>query len=129
MPIFELENIEAVLGSQKFDKLIVDGKCLIDDFIDSLEAQYETEMDSIYAYMNMVANLQTLPYNKFHPLDENNNDGYSEYEFKTKHLRVYVIAQPGGKIVVMGGCKNSQKKDIISFRALKRQYIDSINKQ
>lgn len=33
MSIFELVIIEAVKGIQQFDKLKVDGKCLIDDFI------------------------------------------------------------------------------------------------
>lgn len=85
-------------------------------------------MDSIYLYMDSVANMKSLPHSKFHPLDTNNADGYREYEFKTKHLRVYVIKQHGGKIIVMGGYKNSQKRDIASFRALKKQYLDSINK-
>lgn len=128
MHIFELENIKTIRGRQKFDKLKVDGVCPIDVFTDNLEDQYESEMGSIYAYMDMVANQESLPHNKFHPIDKNNTDGYREYEFKTKHLRVYVIAQPGGKIVVMGGYKNSQKKDIVAFRSLKKQYIDSIKK-
>lgn len=127
MPIFELENIEAIRGCQQFDKLKVDGECPIDNFVDNLEERYETEMDMIYAYMDMVANNQSLPYTKFHTLDKGCSDGCREYEFKTKHLRVYAISQTGGKIIILGGYKNSQKRDIVSFRALKKQYIDSIN--
>lgn len=126
MSTFALENIVAVQGCQKFYKLKVDAKCPIEEFVDGLESQYETEMDTIYAYMNMVANLQTLPYNKYHPLNKHKIDKYREYEFKTKHLRVYVITQPGGKIVVMGGYKNTQEKDLTSFRALKKQYVESL---
>lgn len=128
MPIFELEIVKEIRGCQRFDKLKIDGISPIDIFTDNLEKQYETEMDSIYLYMDSVANMKSLPYSKFHPLDTNNVDGYKEYEFKTKHLRVYVIKQPGGKIIVMGGYKNSQKRDIASFRALKKQYLDSIKK-
>jgi UDPglucose 6-dehydrogenase len=46
-----------------------------------------------------------------------------EYEFKTKHLRLYCIEQRGGKIVVYGGTKAKQRNDTSDFRALKDKYI------
>ena len=49
-----------------------------------------------------------------------------EYEFKSKHLRVYAIQQINGKIIVLGGFKNNQKEDINKFRSLKKQYLDSL---
>ena len=127
MRIFALERIITVKGKEPFDKLIVDGVSLIDDFEDNLEEQYESEMDAIHAYMDKVSNQESLPYNKFHPLNPGQK-GTKEYEFKTKHLRVYGIQQPGGKIIIMGGYKNEQKKDIVQFRSIKNEYLDSISK-
>lgn len=127
MRTFALKRITNVKGKEPFDKLIVDGKSLIDDFEDNLEEQYESEMDAIHAYMDCVSNQQSLPRNKFHPLNEGQGQT-KEYEFKTKHLRVYAIQQPGEKIVVMGGYKNEQPKDIKKFRSLKDEYLESLAK-
>ena len=91
-----------------------------------MEEQYKSELGSIYYRMEAVANLQLLPKDKFRELKGGKGD-VKEYEFKSKHLRVYAIHQKDGKIVVMGGYKNSQDKDIVTFRALKKQYIESLN--
>ena len=113
MPTFALKRIEAVVGKQQFDKLIVDGTCPFDEFEKTM-IQYKSEIKTLYAYMNMVANLRSLPETKF--------------EFKTKHLRLYCIEQANGKIVVLGGMKSKQKNDESEFRRLKKLYLDSIKK-
>lgn len=110
---FAFKRIEAVKGKQTFDKLIVDGKCLFDEFEETMMPLYRNEIVQLYACMNEVANLRSLPYSKFHCFDDNTPRGW---EFKTKHLRVYCVEQPGGKIVVIGGMKSQQKKDIGIFR-------------
>lgn len=46
-----------------------------------------------------------------------------EYEFKDGDLRVYGISKFGGKVIIMGGYKNRQKKDYRTFRSLKEQYL------
>lgn len=74
--------------------------------------------------MDAVANLLSLPETKFHPYSDG-KDGVREYEFKTKHLRVYAIEQKGGKIVIIGGTKANQAKDQVEFRRLKKGYIAS----
>lgn len=125
MSNFALKNIDAVCGQQKFDKLIIDDKCLLDSFIDNLEDKYLSEMGSMYAYMQRVADLEPLPDTKFHPLNKNKTDGYTEYEFKTKHLRIYAISQPNGKIIILGGYKNRQDKDLKTFRSIVKRYIQS----
>lgn len=66
MPNFEIRNIDAVNGKQKFYKLIKDGTCQIDDFENDLEEAYKTELKTIYAYMDQVANMKPLPQTKFH---------------------------------------------------------------
>jgi len=99
----------------------------LDEFEESLEEQYKTEMESIYFYMEEVANLRSLPRTKFREL-KGVKGNIKEYEFKSKHLRVYAIKQPNCKLVVMCGYKNSQNEDINKFRALKKQYIISQKK-
>jgi hypothetical protein len=88
MSTFAFERIEAVVGKQQFDKLVVDGHAPFDEFEENIEEQYKSEMMRIYACMNDVANLKTVPKEKFHFYD-NKKGGYREFEFKSKHLRVY----------------------------------------
>ncbi len=121
---FAVQKIEIIKGKIVFNKLIVDGVSLLDEFINSLEEQYKCEMDSIYLYMEEVANLRSLPETKFRELNDVKGD-IKEYEFKSKHLRVYAIKQPNCKLIVLCGYKNSQKRDIIKFRSLKTRYISS----
>jgi hypothetical protein len=129
MSTFAVEKIEAIKGKQTFYKLLVNGEAPIDDFEKNLESIYEMEMDSIYLYMEKVANLQSLPKSKFRELKgvTGKYNKYKEYEFKSKHLRIYAMHHPdSGKIVVMGGYKNNQERDIKSFRSMKQRYLDSI---
>ena len=54
-------------------------------------------------------------------------DWVKEYEAKTKNLRVYLIHQEKkGRIIVLAGQKNTQKKDIKKFRSIKKQYLDTL---
>lgn len=125
MSIFALKKIDAVVGKQSFEKLVFDGVCLFDEFEQNIDEIYKSELKGIYASMNDVANLKSLPETKFHPYSDGKN-GCREYEFKSKHLRVYAIEKYGGEIVVMGGTKANQKKDQSEFRKIKKQYLMSL---
>ena len=130
MPIFALRKIEAIKGKQEFDKLVVDGKCPFDEFENSLEAQYKAELAGIYNYMQNVADLKAVPEDKYHFYDKNKKqrgkEGVREFEFKSKHLRVYGITKPNGKIIITGGTKAKQKVDQVEFRRLKNLYLESL---
>ena len=129
MANFALRKIEAINGRQEFDKLLVDERCPFDDFEAGLEEQYKQEMAGIYHYMQDVANLKPLPDTKFHFYDKNKkrHDSVREFEFKSKHLRVYGITQPNGKIIITGGTKARQKQEQNEFRKLKNQYLSSLS--
>jgi len=122
---YTLKRIEQVKGKQVFEKLVINGTAPWDVFIDELEDKYRSEVIAMYKYMDVVANLGVLPGTKFHPYSDG-KDGTREYEFKTKHLRAYAIEKPGGRIVIMGGKKSTQKDDQTEFRRLKKRYIDSL---
>ena len=130
MPIFALQKIEAIKGKQEFDKLIVDGKCPFDEFEKGLEKQYFSELVGIYHYMQDVADLKILPPEKYHFYDHDkknkNRDGVREFEFKSKHLRVYGITKHNGKIIITGGTKAKQKVEQNEFRRLKNLYLASL---
>ena len=129
MSKFALRKIEAIKGKQEFDKLIVDDMCPFDLFESGLEGQYRSELEGIYHIMQDVADLKLVPDTKFHFYDvgkNKNKDGVREFEFKSKHLRVYGITKPNGKIVITGGTKAKQKQEQNVFRKLKLQYLASL---
>lgn len=125
MAEYSLKAMDAVIGKQSFDMLVRDGICLFEEFENNVQAHYKGEVATLYALMNDVANLKTLPKTKFHPYNKGDAD-VREFEFKTKHLRAYAIEKPGGKIVIIGGTKANQKKDEATFRKYKDQYIKSL---
>ena len=133
MPKFALRKIETIRGRQEFDKLVVDGNCPFDEFEVGLEEQYKSELVGIYYCMQDVANLKSLPEAKFHFYDNDKKkkrkDGVREFEFKSKHLRVYGITKPNGKIVITGGTKAKQEREQNIFRRLKDQYLSSLASQ
>ncbi len=122
MSKFALRNIEAVQGNQTFEKLVVDGVAPFDTFENELETKYKRSLEKIYFYMNEVANNRSLPNTKFKDVTPE-KESVKEYEFKDGDLRVYGISKFGGKIIILGGYKNQQKKDYRRFRSLKEQYL------
>ena len=126
---FSLKEYDIIRGKQIFYELLKDEKSFLQDFILEIKSnpQYVSEYKTILTYMELVANNNGVPNTKFKPL-KGNKDGYNEYEFKSKHLRIYLIhLPPHGKIIILGGYKNQQPEDITKFRSLKKQYLISLN--
>ena len=131
MPNFALRKIEAIKGKQEFNKLVIDGRCPFDEFVEGLEVQYRSEMAGIYHYMQDVADLKSVSDKKFHFYDKKEKkkriDGVREFEFKSKHLRVYGITKLNGKIIITGGTKAKQIIEQNEFRRLKDLYLASLS--
>lgn len=144
MSKFDLKKITGVKGKQVFYQLTIDDTPdydgaeseeemdkrktgVLDLYEAELEDKYLKDIDMIYAYMNMVANNEQVSGTKYHQLDRDKNDNYPDFEFKHGDLRVYGVKIDGGKIIVLGGYKNNQKKDIRRLRSLKNQYFKSKN--
>ncbi|MBO4817231.1 MAG: hypothetical protein J5498_02970 [Bacteroidales bacterium] len=126
MPNFALQNIDAIQGNQSFEKLLVDGVAPFDTFEKNLETKYRRNLEKIYFYMDEVANNRPLPNTKFKDVTPK-KEKVKEYEFKDGDLRVYGISKFGGKIIILGGYKNQQKKDFKTFRSLKERYLAQEN--
>jgi hypothetical protein len=128
MPTFELEKIDAIVGKQSFYKLLKDGICEFDEFVAQTKAEgsFDKEITKIYALMQQVAELKTLPQEKFKEL-KNSKSEVKEYEIKTKHLRVYLFHQEHtGKIIVTSGKKTTQNQNIAHFREIKKKYFETL---
>jgi putative component of toxin-antitoxin plasmid stabilization module len=128
MPKFELEKIDAIVGKQAFYKLLKDGICEFEEFVTQIKAEgsFNKEVTKIYALMQQIAELKTLPQEQFRKLP-NPKSEITEYEIKTKHLRVYLFHQAHtGKIIVIGGKKTTQDQDITHFREIKKMYLETL---
>lgn len=121
---FATEIFETVKGKQTFEKLVVDDICLIDEFENKIRQnkQYISELRTIFSHMDLLANGSSLPKTQFREI-KGSKSAVKRYEFKSKHLRVYVFNIPGGKMVVMGGYKNTQETDIRSFHSIVDEYL------
>ena len=130
MPIFGLRKIIAVAGKQDFFELLIDNESQFEKYFEEVKtnSQYYSEFKTILAYMNLVAELRMIPKEKFKDITPE-KDKVKEYEFKSKHLRVYVFhLEKTGKIVTWCGFKNTQQDDISNFRSIKRRFLNSLAK-
>jgi len=107
-------------------KLSKDGYCEYDEFEKTIqdEGTCTSELITIQARLQEMAELKSMPKEKFKDITE--NSPVKEYEIKTKHLRLYLMhEQNTGRVIISGSKKTSQDKDIRHFRILKQEYIDS----
>lgn len=131
MEFYSLKKIDEIEGKQRIFKLLIDENCLFEEFENEIEdiGQYEEELASIFAHIEDFSNHVLLPSSKFRILNKGNKkDKIKEYEFKSKHLRVYGIKAPTGQIIILGGCKTTQKKDINRLKRIKTGYIKTLSK-
>ncbi len=151
MPNFVLKSIKSVKGKQQFKQLVIlpdsanpikiqeeidkcerenietiDGE--FDKYEKNAQKKYESSLVAIIAIMDRVANLQSVSQDKFKDITPH-QELIKEYEFKFKDLRVYAIKNLHGKIILLGGYKNSQKSDITKFRSLKKQYLNYLKNE
>ncbi len=125
MYTFALNEITEINGKLKFFKLLVDGTCEYDEFEKEIinEGNLKTELKTIIIRMHEIADLKSLPKNKFKDITQK-KDNIKEYEIKTKHLRVYLFHEKNtGRVIVCGWKKGTQQADIKHFRNIKKEYL------
>jgi len=122
--IFALISLPQVKGKIRFCKLEIDGICPFDEFCEAIANQgnLEKQLKTIYGRMDQVANLKLLPKEKFKDITPS-KEPIKEFEIKTRDLRVYLIKDENGHIIIVGGKKNSQGNDISTFRSIKKKYL------
>lgn len=106
--------------------MVIDGAGQLDNFEKDLnDTTYQSEFKTLLAYMEYLGNNGSLPKTKFRDVTPK-GEKVKEYEFKSKHLRIYTIQKTNGKIIILGGYKNNQDKDFPRFRSLKKQLLASL---
>ena len=127
MPKFVLHQIEAITGRIRIFKLSVDGIVAYDAFETEIisNGTFGRELNNVQAILEQYAQNKSLPSTKFNELS-GCRDAYTEYEIKTRNLRIYLFKEEKtGSIILWGGKKNTQKKDISIFRKIKGAYIEN----
>lgn len=130
MAKFTLEEISEIKGVIKFYYLIIDGVNGYKEFENAIiaEGKWDHELNSIQAIMEQVTDRKSLTEKKFKDITPK-KDSVKEYEIKSKNLRVYLFHEKRkGRIIVVGAKKypKSQNKDILKFRRIKKEYINSL---
>ena len=99
----------------KFYKLYDDGVSLFDEFIEELETRNKSlkkEFPKILALMDSLG-MVNLPVTKFRHINPGHKgDRNDVWEFKSKHLRVYVIRKEPDIFILLGGLKTNQPEDL-----------------
>lgn len=124
---FALEEFRIIRGNVRFYKLKVNGICPIDEFWSEIERQgnLRKQLNNAIAIMERYAlGLPTSP-DKFKSITES-GDPVNEYEVKTKDLRIYLFRNSDGAIVVSGGKKSTQRKDINRFKNLTKEFFNTL---
>ena len=100
-------------------KLMIEGRCLYDDFLvevgrdGNLSRQLGRAVDIMELYGDGLILPGRMPKNV-----SRRGDPVSLHEIKTNDLRIYFVRDGPGAIVVLGGRKSTQRKDIKRFRRI-----------
>ncbi len=122
---FALKLIDETTGRLKIFKLLVNNRSEYDEFERQIEMEgtYISELVTIQARLQDIADGKLLPKEKFRNITPK-KELVKEYEVKTRHLRVYLFhEEKTGRVIVCGGKKITQQKDINHFRRIKKEYL------
>lgn len=125
MSKFETKRVEAIHAREEVEQLFIKGIGVLDEFYSSLKGTtYECEFDTMIRYIEHFANGNSV--GKKMKYLKNTKDNIAEYEFISKHLRVYAIQQPGKKIILYSGFKKKadSSDNIYAFRLVKKDYLE-----
>lgn len=132
MIIFTTERVELLNGIQVIEQLIIikeahhNPKGQLDNFEFNLETKDKSSFRRLLTILIRLVKNESLPQTMFKEVSRK-NDNIKEYEVKANNLRLYLIKIKHGKLIILGGYKNTQKQDFIKFRNLKQQYINYLN--
>jgi len=127
--MFAFEKMDEIRGKIPFYKLKKQDSIQLDDFEKELDAspKYKKEYLKILSWMDLYSHGELVGKEKFRKLDHEKNP-YALFEFKSKSLRVYGMGCPGGELIILGGYKNRQIKDIKRVRKIAQEVYKSDTK-
>jgi hypothetical protein len=122
---FTTEIVEEIKAKEIVEQLVINNIKVLEQFEKDLSGTtYSTELRSLLLYIQHLANGGSV--GKKTKIIKGNKDSVMEYEFISKHLRVYAIQQPNKKIIIYGGVKRlaDSSDNIAAFRLVKKEYLD-----
>lgn len=113
MPEFAKKRMVSVRNPQyTFYEIIVNGKSLYEEFINSLTQKKDLRnIESIHAMMDRLGK-SLLNSSIINHISGGKYDRSDVYEFKKNNIRVYFILKAPDVLIVLGGFKNNQDNDI-----------------
>jgi len=118
-----LSNIVDANTKMKVLDLQVDGKRLLEDFEQEIEKNGKLNVyASALKIIEHSANGFRLPKTKFRPIQDTGLK-CKFYEAKKDDVRVYLFQDPQGRVIVCGGLKGNQKKDLKKYIAIVKDYL------
>ncbi len=120
---FGTRPVEKIKAKEVVDQLFINDAGQLDLLEKSLPGTtYRGEFVGLIAFIQHFAN-GGEPGKKVKYLK--GNEGVTEFEFISKHLRIYAIQQPGKKIIIYGGFKKAadSSDNIAVFRSIKKEYV------
>lgn len=116
-----------IVDSTKVDvyELCDNGESLFETFVNEIQhhGNLEKNLASAIGIIENNANKYRLPNTKFKKLN-NSKSKFNVYEAKSGSIRIYLIYQKCGNIIVTGGLKTKQKKDINKVIRIVKDYLD-----
>ena len=128
MSIFAVEILEDVTGIIPIYKLVRNGKCQFDEFMDTLErsGNMRSEFGGVFSIIDRIANFKVnecnLPDTLFKQLKGCGK--VKDYEIRKNSVRVYLCNYLDGYLLILGGYKPNQSRDITYMRKLKDDFLN-----
>ncbi len=129
MTKFELVKIEQVNGKIPFFKLDIDGHIQFDQFYNEYikNGNFKSRFNACFQIMNYVSDGHLVPDTKFRSIENPEPATIQEYEVKKDEIRIYTIKINKGFVIIFCAYKSKkQKKDISTFRSIKKAFLDSL---
>ena len=106
-------------------ELCKNGKSLFNSFIEEVDNNQFADLASAIKILNKKAQLFTLRTKQYRKLDNE----YKLSEVKKNGIRIYFHTNEDGMIIILGGYKKDQPKDIEKAKGLIKGYYDEIQQE
>lgn len=126
MPTFAVEDRPEISGKVIIKDLVIDGINHRDQFFTTHRDQYRKDLISIQSTLESVGQLKMLPAKKWKQLNNGKKSDIKYYEAKSGDLRLYAFKLKPNILLVFGGKKGNQQKDINYLFSIAKQYKESI---
>ncbi len=126
---FTTKRIDIINANEVVDQLVINDNPILDMFeAELVGTTFISEYKHLLVFIEHVANGGS--HGKKCKILKGKRKGLMEYEFISKHLRLYAIQQSNKKILIY--CSKKGKPDssdtIAEFRLLCYDYLDQLNK-